>query len=380
MKIHKMAVGLLFGINGFLFTNYISRLPRIQAYYDLDNGAIGMVLLASAIGALIAMPLTSWLISARGSRQVASLSGLLFCLLIPFIALMPGGGALGAFFFLLGLATGSMDVSMNAQAVAVEKAGGKPIMSSLHAIFSAGMMLGAGSGALFTHLETGLAVHLSVVSMLGLGLMIWAVTHLYDDPKPAKAREKKGLRLPQGSLIGLGLIAFCCMLGEGAMANWSTNYLLSVASAESTIAPLGLAVFSLAMMMARFWGDKVRLRLGDRQLLILSSIVAAAGLALLLLVPHPFVVLLGFLLVGLGLSVVVPIAYSTAGNTPGMAPGVGIGMVTTIGYGGLLLGPPMIGFLADWQSLRFAMGTILILFGLMILLSFRMRVAAQTID
>jgi fucose permease len=147
---------------------------------------------------------------------------------------------------------------------------------------------------------------------------------------------------------------------------------------------MGLVAFSLAMMIARFLGDRVRDRLGDRQLLISSSMVAVAGLGLVLLIPHPVVVLIGLLLVGLGLSVVVPIAYSTAGNAPGLAPGVGIGMVTTIGYGGLLLGPPIIGFLADWQDLRFALAFTLLLFMVMVLLSFRFQPArvlsTSTID
>jgi predicted MFS family arabinose efflux permease len=315
------------------------------------------------------------LISEKGSRQILRISATLFCLVIPMIGLMGGELSLGALFFIIGLATGTMDVSMNAQAVLVEKAARRPVMSFLHALFSAGMMLGAGCGALFTHLESGLLLHLGIVAALTLCAVIWASQQLVPDRGTVTEGPKKRFQLPEASLIGVGLIAFCCMLGEGAMANWSTHYMLRIASADSAFAPMGLVAFSLAMMTARFLGDRVRDRMGDRQLLISSSTVAVAGLALALLIPHPIVVLIGMMLVGLGLSVVVPIAYSTAGNTPDLAPGVGIGMVTTIGYGGLLLGPPIIGFLADWQDLRFALAFTLLLFVVMVLLSLRFRPA-----
>lgn len=375
MHLNKFAVSVCFAANGFLFTNYISRLPLIQSDFGLDNGAIGMVLLASALGALIAMPFTGWLITEKGSRRILMIAAVLFCLFIPLIGLMPGRIALGLLFFIIGLATGTMDVSMNSQAVLVEKGSQRPVMSFFHALFSAGMMLGAGCGALFTHFNIGLLIHLGTVSLLALAAVIGAIQHLVPDRGQVTTERKKRFQLPEASLIGVGLIAFCCMLGEGAMANWSTNYMLRIASADSGFAPMGLVAFSLAMMVARFLGDRVRGQLGDRYLLISSSMVAVAGLGLALLIPHPIVVLIGLLLVGLGLSVVVPIAYSTAGNTPDLAPGVGIGMVTTIGYGGLLLGPPIIGFLADWQNLRFALAFTLLLFVVMVLLSLRFQPA-----
>lgn len=376
MHSNKIAVSVFFAANGFLFTNYISRLPLIQSEFALDNGAIGMVLLASALGALIAMPFTGWLITEKGSRQILTVAALLFCLVIPLIGFMPGGIALSLLFFVIGLATGTMDVSMNSQAVLVEKTLQRPVMSFFHALFSAGMMFGAGCGALFTHFQAGLLVHLISVSLSALAAVLWAIRGLVPDRGQVTSGRKKRFQLPEASLIGVGLIAFCCMLGEGAMANWSTNYMLRIASADSGFAPMGLVAFSLAMMTARFLGDRVRDRMGDRHLLIGSSMVAVAGLGLALLIPHPIVVLIGLLLVGLGLSVVVPIAYSTAGQAPGLAPGMGIGMVTTIGYGGLLLGPPIIGFLADWQGLRIALAFTLVLFVVMVLLSFRFRPAS----
>ncbi|MEZ4884721.1 MAG: MFS transporter [Chitinophagales bacterium] len=372
---NRIAVNILFGMNGFLYANYTARLPQIQSLYGLDNGDLGISLLIMAIGALIAMPFTGWLIVKNSSRRIATFAGLAFCSMVPLIGMMPNIVLFDMLFFSMGLGTGMMDVGMNAQAIAVEKSYRRPIMSSFHAIFSAGMMFGAGSGALFMYLGFNLLPHLVVVSSLALISLLWAVSNLIDDGNGSTATTTKHtpFSLPKASLVGVGLIAFCCMLGEGAMANWSTNYMLHIANANASFAPLGLVAFSSAMMLARFFGDHVRHQVGDRKLLIGNSILAGVGLGLLLIVPHPVVVLIGFFLVGLGLSVIVPIAYSTAGNTPDLPPSVGIGMVTTIGYSGLLLGPPIIGFLAEWQNMQVALSFTLLLFVLMIGLSFRFQ-------
>ncbi len=370
---NRIAVNILFGVNGFLFANYTARLPHIQSLYGMDTGDIGVSLLIMAIGALIAMPFTGWLIVKNSSRRIASIAGLIFCSLIPLIGAMPNGLFLNLLFLVMGLTTGMMDVAMNAQAIAVEKAYRRPIMSSFHAVFSAGMMFGAGSGVLFIYLGLNLIPHLAVVSIFALTLVLWAVSHLVNDGNEGHQTAHTPFSLPKASLVGVGLIAFCCMLGEGAMANWSTLYMLNIANANASFAPLGLVAFSSAMMLARIFGDRVRKQLGDRNLLIGNSILAGSGLGMLLLFPHPVVVLIGFFLVGLGLSVIVPIAYSTAGNMPDLPASVGIGMVTTIGYSGLLLGPPIIGFLAEWQNMQIALSFTLLLFVLMIGLSFRFK-------
>lgn len=370
---NRIAVNILFGVNGFLFANYTARLPHIQSLYDMTTGDIGVSLLIMAIGALLAMPFTGWLIVNNSSRRIAALAGLLFCGFISLIGAMPNILLLNLLFFIMGLTTGTMDVAMNAQAIAVEKAYRRPIMSSFHAIFSAGMMLGAGSGALFIYLGMSLLPHLMMVSILASILVLWAVLHLIHDEAEKSTVNHTPFSLPKASLIGVGLIAFCCMLGEGAMANWSTLYMLDIANASASFAPLGLVAFSSAMMLARFFGDQVRNQLGDRKLLIGNSMLAGVGLGMLLLFPQPFVVLIGFFMVGLGLSVIVPIAYSTAGNMPDLPSSVGIGMVTTIGYSGLLIGPPIIGFLAEWQNMQVALSFTLLLFVLMIGLSFRFR-------
>jgi MFS family permease len=163
------------------------------------------------------------------------------------------------------------------------------------------------------------------------------------------------------------------MLGEGAMADWSTIYMENIAHASKALAPIGLSAFALAMTIGRFFGDSARAKLGDRKLLIVCGLISTMGIIFTILFIHPYVVIVGLFITGVGLSSVVPIAYSIAGNTKDLPPGVGLAMVTTVGYSGFLFGPPLIGLIADWQSLRIALGLVAFLFIVMTLLSARYK-------
>lgn len=369
----RIAVKLIFFINGFVHANLASRFPRIQELFSIDNGTLGIVLLSSSIGALLAMPFTGWLIIRNGSRRITIAAVFLYCIFVPLIPLMPGIAGLAIIFFIMGLTAGMLDVSMNSQAVMVEQQHTKPIMTSFHALFSIGMVAGAGCGALFVKLQTSLFIHLSIVIGLSLIGALWARYHLIHDKPAEKVSEGPAFRLPNTSMISIGVIAFCCMLGEGAMADWSTNYMEKIAGASKALAPIGLSSFALAMTIGRFFGDSVRAKLGDRKLLVYLGLISSSGLIITLLFVHPLVVITGLFITGLGLSSIVPIAYSIAGNTKDLSPGVGLAMVTTVGYSGFLFGPPIIGFVADWQSLRLALTGVAILFIIMTLLSARYK-------
>lgn len=372
MRNNRLAVNIFFFGNGFLYTNWIARLPKLQEIYGMDYSTTGIVLLVAAIGALIAMPFTGYQIVKKGSRKITIIAGMSFFLLIPFIPVFPSIWQLFVLFFFIGFATGTMDVAMNAQAVLVENAYKKPIMSSFHAIFSLGCTLGAGTGALFTYFQTPYFIHLLIVTAFTLFAAFWAIQNLVEEEiRPTTDEKTKAFQLPDPKLLALGIIAFCCMLGEGAMADWGTNYMKFIVLSEPAIAPLGLAAFNLAMMAGRFLGDKGRVSLGDYKLLIINSLIAIVGMGMVLIPLHEIWVIVGFLLVGFGLSVIVPIAYSKSGSMEGVDPGVGIAMVTTIGYAGFIVGPPIIGFIADWTTLRVALIFVLGLFLIMGFLSIR---------
>jgi MFS family permease len=367
----RISVKICFFLNGFIYANWVSRLPRIQEQYGADDGTIGIVLFAFAFGAFLAMPFTGWLIIKNGSRKVSLLSLVFYSALASLIALMPGIPTLMLLYFIMGISTGMQDVSMNAQAVLVERAYQRPIMTSFHAFFSIGMALGAWCGALFSDLQIELSHHLVIISVLSLAFVIWVRRNLVED-KPDVSQSQHGplLRMPNRALLSVGLIAFCCMLGEGAVSDWSVNYMENVVRSPVAFAPLALSAFATAMTLGRLLGDRFRLWAGDTRLIVYGGLMATAGLSLALLTPTPYAAIGGFFLVGLGLSTIVPITYSIAGNTKDLPPGVALAMVTTVGYSGFLFGPPVIGFLADVYTLSNALTVVAVLLLIMTLLGF----------
>jgi MFS family permease len=366
----RLAVKTIFFLNGFAHANYYSRLPRIQDLYGFDNGMIAIVLLSSSLGAFIAMPFAGWLVVRNGSRSVGLFSVYMYCGLVPLIALCPGLTSLLAVFFLLGVSAGMLDVAMNAQAVMIEQKWGKPIMTSFHAFFSIGMMLGALTASAFSGMS--LLWHLTIITIFDIIVITIARFYILHD-KPEKKEEGPAFRLPNGAMIGIGMIAFCSMLGEGAMADWSTNYMENFAHASRSLAPIGLSAFAFAMTIGRVFGDSARLKFGDKKLLIVCGLISSAGLTLAVIFPYPVLVIVGFFIVGIGLATIVPIAYSVAGNTSTMPSSVALAMVTTVGYSAFFFGPPVIGFISDFVTLRYALLLVLLLFFLMTWLGVRYK-------
>lgn len=373
MKTNRLAVTTYFFVNGFLYANWAARLPEMQNFFGVSNTGLGSLLLTTASGAIIAMPFTGWLTTRFSTRKVTIISGLGFCLSVPFLVFSPSFYVYAPAFFLMGLFSGSMDVAMNGQAVFVERLYKKPIMSSFHALFSIGMALGAGAGALFAKLEILLWNHFLLMGLLGLISQLFVIRFLIRD-KPEKNTGSGGhFQLPTKAILPLGIIAFCGMTGEGAMADWSAIFMNTVVGKDEAFSALTFGVFAAAMTIGRLFGDFFTERFGARQVLMFDSSLALLGLGLLLAFPMVWTTLLGFFLVGLGLATVVPIIYSKAGNTPGVGPSAGIAMATTIGYTGFFVGPPVIGFLSDLYGLRFALMMVLLLFAVMWLLVRRLR-------
>jgi MFS family permease len=371
VRIYRIAVNIAFFLNGFIYANWVSRLPRIQEHYKADNGTIGIVLLAMSLGAVVAMPFTGWVIIKNGSKRITVFAIIGYCIFVPLIPLMPNVMALIVLYLIMGIVTGMLDVAMNAQAVMVEQQYQKPIMTSFHAFFSIGMALGAWCGALFADLGFDLTFHLTLIVLLSLIAAYWVSRNLIHD-KPEKTATHEGplFRMPNKALISVGVIAFCCMMGEGAMADWTVNYMENIVYASKALAPIALSSFATAMTFGRIFGDRVRATWGDTKLIMAGGIMASSGLCVALIFSLPYVAITGFFLVGLGLSTIVPIAYSIAGNTKGLPSGVGLAMVTTVGYSGFLFGPPIIGFVADLFSLRIGLLLVVTLFVVMTILGF----------
>jgi MFS family permease len=377
LKTSRLAIALFFFTNGFLHANLMARLPFLQQQLGVDNSALGSILFCAAIGALLAMPFAGRATQRYGSQRVATLSAFLFFLFLPCIAFPLHPLFTAALFFVMGASMGSMDVCMNGQAVLLERAWDRPIMSSFHAVFSIGMTLGAGTGAWFSRLQMALIPHLWLMAALCAVLTVWAMRRLVKEKSSATdedaTKSKKGFSLPHPSIIPLGLIAFCCMTGEGSMVDWSAIYMRKVVGQSQAFSALAFGVYATGMTLGRVFGDYATARFGPRRLMTYDAILTILGLGLALSYVSVPSTLIGFFLVGLGVSTIVPIVFSQAGNTPGVNPSAGIAMATSIGYTGFFIGPPAIGFLADAFDLRVGLAFTLGLFVLMLVLIRRQR-------
>ncbi|MCP9767165.1 MFS transporter [Lacihabitans sp. LS3-19] len=372
---NRIAISSYFFVNGFLYANLMARLPLLQQNLNISNSLLGTLLFMVAIGSLATMPFTGWLSTRIGTHAIARNTGLLFCIVLPFITLVPNVILAAVAMFFIGSFMGSMDVSMNGQAVYVERLWGKPIITSFHAVFSIGMALGAAAGSLFSYYTVPLFQHILSVSFFCMVLVYSASFFLINDKESNVAQQNEeggsSFRWPTKAIVPLGLIAFCCMIGEGSMTDWTAIYMTKVVGENATFAALAFGLYATGMTIGRLFGDRLAQYFGYRKLLIYDALLSFSGLLIALVYVSVPTTLLGFFVVGLGVASIVPIIFSLAGNTPGVNPAVGIAMATTIGYTGFFVGPPSIGYISDAAGLRLGLGFSLLLFSLMLVLIFK---------
>jgi predicted MFS family arabinose efflux permease len=359
------AVAALFALDGFVTSSVYARLPAIKDRLEIDAGALSLALLGMTVGLLLAQAATAWLIARRGSGPVA-VGGAVLCAVA---VIGPGlAGALGwlvAATILLGVATGALDVAMNVHGAAVERAGGRPILSRLHAVFSLGVLAGSGVAGAVAAAGVGVRPHLVIVAALGVVAAAVVAPRLGPGERPRQAVAAPALRAeahpifarPTRALAGAGAIAFCVLLCEGAVADWSAVHLRDDVELGAGAATLGLAAFSVAMVVGRLAGDRVSIRLGARRHVRFGGALAAGGLLLAALAHTAVPAVAGFAVAGLGLSALFPLVVRAAAATPG--PAAAIAAVSTAGYVGLVAGPPAVGALAQATSLRASLAIIL---------------------
>ena len=362
-------VGAVFFLNGFGYGSWVPRLAEIKDRLDLSEGQLGLALFMAAVGALFAMPLTGALAGRHGSRAATTLTVALYGLAVPGLALAPGLVGLGLALLAVGAASGALDVSMNAQGVAVERRYRRPIMSSLHGMFSLGAMAGAGATGLVAG-SLDLFPH-----FLGVGALVVAVGLFACRPMLPSSDEEgakgPGFVRPRLGVLLPGVVALCALLSEGAIGDWSAVYLSGSLGAGTTLAATAFAAFSLAMAVGRFAGDRLVARVGGDVVVRAGGALAAAGLAATLLADQPVVAVIGFALVGAGLSCTFPVVLSAAARNPEMPPSAAIAAVCTLGYLGFLVGPPAIGGLAELIGLPAALGLVVLLCALIAALGSR---------
>jgi MFS family permease len=356
-----------FLIHGLVISTWVSRIPSIKASLHLNDGVFGFTLLGSAIGSIIGIPLSGWVITRYGSRSACTWTSIGLCVALALPAFAINAATLFAALFLFGAMAGSNDVAMNAQGVGVERQMGSPTMSRFHSMFSMAGIIGAAGGGLIASRGVPATEHFLITAACFLAFSLSTAPLLNESspvvPATTPLAKLRFRHLPT-PLIALSVIGFCIFLSEGAIADWTAIYLKQVLSAGPGLAAAGYAVFSAAMAIFRLFGDAITVRLGVAQTIRAGGILAACGLASALLVDSPYWALPGFALAGVGFSSIIPLVFAAGGRIQSVSEGAGVATVSGIGYIGFLVGPPVIGFVSQILNLRAGLFVIVLLSGL----------------
>ncbi|WP_338775894.1 MFS transporter [Streptomyces sp. DG1A-41] len=377
----RTAITVFFALDGFVFAGWVVRIPAIKEQTDASASALGLALLGVSAGAVVTMVLTGRLCRRYGNHRVTVACAVLLSLSVALPPLTHSALALGLVLLVFGAAYGGINVAFNSAAVDLVAAMRRPIMPSFHAAFSLGGMIGAGLGALVAG-SLSPTRHLLLLTVVGL--LVTAVagpTLLRHEPPVPPERERPAEGAPRrldgrtrGLVLVFGLIAGCTAYGEGALADWGALHLEEDLDASPGAAAIGYSCFALAMTVGRLTGTTLLERLGRTRTVVVGGATAAAGMLLGSLAPALWAALLGYAVTGIGLANLFPVAVERAGALAGPS---GVATASTLGYGGMLLGPPAIGFMADWFSLPTALTSVAILAAVAALIGFATRRAAE---
>ncbi len=365
-RTHRWSIGSYFFIAGITFASWASRIPNIKEKLQLNDAELGGILFALPAGSMVSLPISGWLVSKLGSRTVMLIAAIIYPLLLLLLGSASTTFILTTLLFFFGLLGNMMNISVNTQAVAVEELYGRSIMASFHGIWSMAGFTGAALGTLMISLGFDPLKHFSVIAAVMILLAIFM--KFGRMPKDAVVGNQPLFVKPDVVLLKLGLISFCCMAAEGTMFDWSGIYFQKIVEAPAGLVTLGYSAFMGTMALGRFLGDGLVLRFGRKEILQGSGILIAIGLLIAVFIPTLVFATIGFLLVGFGVSSVVPIVYSQAGKSEKMSPGMALAAVSSIGFFGFFIGPPLIGFIAEAFGLQWSFGIIALLgFGTTIL-------------
>ncbi|MCK8437367.1 MFS transporter [Streptomyces sp. D2-8] len=361
----RIALTVFFALDGFVFAGWVVRIPAIKAQTGASASALGLALLGVSAGAVITMTLTGRLCRRYGNHRVTVVCAVLLSLSVALPPLTHSALALGLVLLLFGAAYGGINVAFNSAAVELVAALRRPIMPSFHAAFSLGGMVGAGLGGLVAgvlsptrHLLLLTLVGLLVTAAAGPTLLRHEPPALPERELPAEGAPRRLDARTRGLVIVFGLIAGCTAYGEGALADWGALHLEQDLHASAGAAAAGYSCFALAMTVGRLSGTTLLERLGRTPTVVAGGTTAAAGMLLGSLAPSLWAALLGYAVTGIGLANLFPVAVERAGALAGPS---GVATASTLGYGGMLLGPPAIGFMADWFTLPTALTSVAVL-------------------
>jgi MFS family permease len=364
----RTAVSALFFMNGMIVGGWAPQVPELAGRHGLSESQMGLIILALGLGSILIMPISGALIARVGSRPVLRVTCLACSAALLPVVLAPHVAALSVIMFVFGGIIGSMDIAMNANAVVVERRLGRAIMSSCHGFWSLGGLCGAAIGGWLIDVA-GSFEQAATVTVAGFVIAMVSLRHIAAD-LPVASDVKPRFRLTLNPLpYVLGLLALFSMVPEGAILDWGALYLRQDLGADVATSGLAFGAVAATMAVMRFAGDAVRQWLGAVTTVRISTVFAAAGLVIAAAAADPYWAIAGFAISGIGIANLVPVALSAAGNAPGLPPGVGISIATSMGYAGILMGPAVIGFVAEYNSFATAFFGLSVLFGVVFLLS-----------
>ncbi len=367
-RAYRIAVSVFFFIAGLTFATWACRIPDIKSHLHLNDGELGSVLFALPVGLMVSLPLSGWMVSHYGSRRVLIIAAVLYPLTLTLLGLPDNVWYLVITLFFFGLWSNMFNIAVNTQAVGIEALYGRSIMASFHGVWSLAGFTGAAIGTIMVSAGAPPFIHFCIICLCTAILLL--LSYKYTLRKDTGVGKQPLFAKPDAAIMKLGLIAFGSMVCEGTMFDWSGVYFQKVVQVPKELTTMGYVAFMSTMAGGRFGADWVVTRIGVKRVLQLSGIIITTGLLMAVLFPYIITATFGFLLVGIGVSSVVPLVYGLAGKSKTMSPGVALAAVSTIGFLGFLMGPPTIGFIAQAASLRWSFTLIAILgFGTTLLAS-----------
>jgi len=359
----RVATSLLFLLFGMALGTWTARIPAVKDHLRLSDGRLSLALLAFAVGAIVGMALLGRLVDRAGSTAIMVPTALFEGLLLVPSAYLPNLVTLALALFVFGMVHGTLNIAMNANAIEVQRAWGGPIMSSFHAAYSVGGLIGAVVGGLFARAGISVGVTFMSVGAAVVVLAAWATWWALpsglvpaDEPDHPAASTYGSTTTRSYALLFLGVLVLCALVGEGAAADWSAVYLRDSLGSTAGFAAFGYAAFSIMMTVGRLLGDRLAARFGSVNLVRASGVLASVGLTTALLIADPIAGVIGFGCLGAGMSFIAPQVYSAVGNRDPERAGRALSMVVSIGYAGFVLGPILIGSASTVVGLPTALG------------------------
>jgi len=365
------ATRIVFLLSGICVAAWAPLIPFIKQRFELSDGQLGVLLLCLGIGSIAAMPLAGVLTGKLGCRRVITTSLLLGWCMLPLVTVIDRVDVLAVALLLFGAAMGVVDVAMNIHAVLVERAAGKAMMSGFHGLWSVGGIAGAG----LTSLLISLGVSLLVTSLVVVGVSVILLAACFRGLLRSGGEHGPAFAWPHGRVVVLGVCCFVLFLAEGSILEWGAVFLNTVRGMDAAHAGVGFIAFASAMTVCRLVGDRVVHAMGPARVVLIGGLLAAIGFLLVVGAPWVWASIAGFVVVGIGASNIVPVLFSAAGRQTSMPAHLALPAMTTLGYAGGLVGPPVIGFVAQWSSLSMSLGLIGVLIAVIAVASTKMRLS-----